>query len=240
MGRKKRKPKRPPKPTLWTVPKLWPGRTVYLLGGGPSLRKKAKVPPRVRSGDKVFALLAHYLSPIHGERVLAVNQAFRLGHWVDACFFGDRQWYRWNAQRLAHWGGLLMTCVTQVIQTGPASKRVKYLGRGRTYGLDERPDMVTWNKNSGAAAINLAYHFGAARIVLVGFDGEAEGTHKKKRHHFHDDYPDMGPKFNPYGRWSKTFNRIQLSAERLGVEIINSNPDSAIMAFPKVPLEDLW
>jgi hypothetical protein len=198
------------------------------------------VPPRTKSGDKVFALVSDYLSPLHGERIIAVNQAFRLGHWVDVCFFGDQQWYKWNARRLSNWGGLLVTCVTQVMRTESTDNRIKYLGRGKVYGLDERSDMVSWSKNSGAAAINLAFHLGASRIILVGFDGQPEGNHKRRRHHFHNDYPDMGPKFNPYVRWSKCFNRIQLDAERLGVEIINANLDSAINSFPKVPLEELW
>jgi hypothetical protein len=204
------------------------------------LRKAAKVPPRIKSGDKVFAFIAEYLSPLHSERVIAVNQAFRLGHWVDVCFFGDRQWYKWNESRLQHWGGLLVACVADAITWGSAQHRIKYLGRGMRYGLEKRPNMVTWNKNSGAAAINLAYHLGASRIILVGFDGEAEGPPKNRRHHWHNDYPDMGRKFNPYGRWSKTFEHIQMNAEELGMEIINANMDSAITAFPKMALEELW
>lgn len=196
--------------------------------------------PRVKNPNSVFAALSDYLTPIHHERVIAVNQAFRLGHWVDVCFFGDHQWYKWNAQRLQHWGGLLVSCVTETMRMGPAKERIRYLGRGKRNGLDQRPNMVAWAKNSGTAAINLAYHLGASRIVLVGFDGGPEGGGKPKRHHWHNDYPDMGPKFNPYGKWGNVFNYVQLDATRLGLEIINANPDSVIEAFPKVELEDLW
>ena len=228
----------PPKrqPPLWKVPRLWPERRVWLLGGGPSLRQRAGVNPRTKKPDTVFSVLSNYLTPVHSERVIAVNQAFRLGQWVDVCFFGDRQWHKWNAERLRHWGGLLVSCADERL----VSRRVMYLGRSRKLGLERRNNMVAWQKNSGASAINLAYHFGAASVVLVGFDGEPQGHTKNKRHHWHNDYPDMGPKFSPYGKWGQTFNRIQADAEKLGLEIINANPDSAIEAFPKAELEDLW
>ena len=55
---------------------------------------------------------------------------------------------------------------------------------GRRNGLGKRGLRV--NGNSGAGAINLAYHFGARRILLVGMDMKPGPNGEK---HWHPDHP---------------------------------------------------
>jgi len=61
---------RPEKPPLWTAPRIWDGGECFILGGGPSLR-------------------VEQVSSLQGHRVIAVNQAYKLGNWIDVLFFGD-------------------------------------------------------------------------------------------------------------------------------------------------------
>jgi hypothetical protein len=55
---------------MFNPPKIWKGRVAFILGGGPSLN------------DVDFALIKE-------ERVIGVNNAYKLGAWVDVCYSGD-------------------------------------------------------------------------------------------------------------------------------------------------------
>ena len=43
----------------------------------------------------------------------------------------------------------------------------------------------------------------------------------------------------PYTRHLRSFPELARSAERMGVEILNASPDSAITVFPKFSLKEL-
>ena len=74
----------------WNIPELWPGSTIFILGGGPSLSKVD-------------------LGLIHGRRIIGVNQAFRLGNFIDILYFGDGQFYKDNLKDIKKFGGLIIT-----------------------------------------------------------------------------------------------------------------------------------
>jgi acetyltransferase-like isoleucine patch superfamily enzyme len=193
----------------WSVPKIWPGSTVYLLGGGPSL-------------------LNEDLTLIQEERCIGINNSCFLGDWVDVCWFGDIKWWTWHRTKLRDYKGLILTCNKKMRKW----KRMKTLARGKPQGIDSRPSHVSWNRNSGASAINLAYHFGADRVVLVGFDmRKIDG--KKNWHDDHKEKP-----HNPFTRHLKPFAQIARDAMELGLEIINVTPGSAIKQFPIMKLTD--
>ena len=59
------------------------------------------------------------------------------------------------------------------------------LKKGQKFGLESARDTLAHGNNSGYAAINLAVHLGAARIVLLGYDMGNDG----KVSHFHEGYP---------------------------------------------------
>lgn len=212
------------------MPKLWPGSTVFILGGGPSL---ADVD----------------LSVIYDKRVIGVNNAYgdpkviisKNAHmspyeprkWVDICWFGDLKWFRWHRRYLREFTGLVMhfnenTNIYKI-------DWIKGIRRSRTkpMGLDSSPAHICWNRNSGASAINLAYHLGAKRVVLLGFDMRLVDDKKN----YHNDH--VGEKgVDPFKRFLQTFKYIAMDADKLDLEIINATPDSAIKEFPITKLED--
>jgi len=210
---------------FWNVPILWPESTVFIIGGGPSL-------------------LQQDLTLLHDKRVIGVNQAFRLGPWVDVCWFGDKQWYSQNLPDIKEYGGLIVTCSVEA-QANKRLKRVKYLGRSKQKGIEiKRRTHIAWNGNSGASAVNLAYWLGAKRVVLLGFDMKNPEDPKDMQSHWHNHYEPKIDKrtrklIDPYPRFMKGWPVIKIDADRAGLEIINATPNSALTLFEYRSLEEI-
>lgn len=84
---------------------------------------------------------------------------------------------------------------------------------------------------SGYVALNLAYHLGARRIVLFGYD-------------FHDEYKYFHHPFS-YPRVHipdvrKSFKAVAPWYMERGIRILNANPKSSIDAFEKISLEEAY
>lgn len=87
--------------------------------------------------------------------------------------------------------------------------------------------------SSGFQAINLAYHLGATRIVLIGYDMRHHG----KQAHFFGDHPKAANFSNgPPTRFIPTFQTIR--PKQYGLEIINATPGSLVTAFPFMSLDE--
>lgn len=111
------------------------------------------------------------------------------------------------------------------------------LRKGRDELLMDEAGVIGWGGNSGFHALNLALQFGAARVVLVGFDMTiAAGVH------WHGVHP--GHLNNPTGRllmkWAEILDRQAPRLRALGVEVLNASPASALAAYPKVTLEEAF
>ncbi len=103
--------------------------------------------------------------------------------------------------------------------------------------------MLSWNGNTGAAAINLAVHFGAKRIMLLGFDMNIDGN---RMQHWHDLYgkgpvsDDRRKRKLPFARHLQGFPVIAEDAKKLGVQIINVSANSEITCFPKMTIKQIF
>lgn len=196
---------------LQKIPRLW-NSTVFILGGGPSIN-------------------AVDFSLIKDKHIVGVNDAFKLGNWVDVCWFGDERWYQWNKEKLRHYQGILFGCPPN------SHKIVKVINvlRSDICGISPSPDRIYWNKSSGGSAINLAYHLGATKIVLLGYDMHVVDD----RHNWHSNHKHI-PRNDIYERrFIPPFEKIAQDADRIGLEIINATPNSALTVFPHKRLEDL-
>jgi hypothetical protein len=100
--------------------------------------------------------------------------------------------------------------------------------------LDE-PGVIGWGGNSGFHAINLAAQFGARRIVLVGYD-----MTMKNGLHWHGAHPRglNNPTKGNVDRWRRAIDGGAPVLEAAGIEVINATPDSALQAYPFMPLEE--
>ena len=201
---------------LWSIPELWPGSTVFIIGGGPSL-------------------MGMNLEPLKDKRVIGTNVAFLKYPWVDVTFFGDCGFRATVFDQLWRWRGLKITCCDA--RTASGWNDVRVVGRSRKrFGIEhENRSKISWNGNTGASAINLAWWLGARTVVLLGFDMRPVG----EQHNWHDFYPKRGRNFNPYRNHMKGWPHIAADAAQIGLSVCNATPDSAIQEFPYVPLEEL-
>lgn len=230
---------------IWQVPKIWEGGDVWILGGGPSVIEQFEIPKKVvqavLTGASSPKAYSPYMSMIHDKHVIGINVSFLIGDWIDMVFFGDNGFYLGQMNNLAAFPGIK-------VSSHPNTKDVswvKYLAKdtNRPKGISMNPRAVSWNGNSGAAAISLAAHTGAKRIILLGFDMKLDEDRKQ---HWHNAYHRLeylqSKDFNkqlPFDRHLMGFPEIAKDAKRMGIKIINASPDSSITVFDKVSVRDL-
>lgn len=92
--------------------------------------------------------------------------------------------------------------------------------------------------NSGAQAINLAYLWGARRMILVGFDmrsGEVDG--KKDQMHWFGDHPKPLQNPSAFDQFITGMGPMAVDLRQRDVEVINTSAKSAIPYWPKRTLE---
>jgi len=228
------------------IPNMWEGGECWIIGGGPSMPRQFGVPEdiinTVQNGESSLEAYSPYLSAIHGRHVIAVNMAFRLGRWVDIMLYGDGKFYWDNWQDLLHFPNQKYTCNPNTAPGKPGVYNVKYVARdgGHPMGITKKKDMVSWNKHTGGAAINVAYHLGVKRILLLGFDMKLAENGKQHWHGLYASAKNPRPtRALPFSRHLPSFKYISQDAKRLGLEILNVSPDSAILELKKVELKDV-
>lgn len=198
-----------------------------------------EVVDQVRQNQTKANLYSPYMKALHDKHVIGINNAYMLGDWIDCCFFGDCAWYLVHRLNLARFTGLKVTCCPRFAEKPESrSEGIKYLAKDGAHrlGISNNPSKVSWNHNSGAAAISLAVLFGVKKIVLLGFD-MCLNEKDNKTSHWHGSHGNKKPP--PFSRHLKGFPAIAEDAKRLSIEIINVNFDSAIKEFPKAQLRSL-
>ena len=91
------------------------------------------------------------------------------------------------------------------------------------------PPAIHQGFNSGYQAINLALHFGAKRVVLLGFDMGATGDE-----HWFGKHPTELDSGRDWSRFIQAFESMQ--PESAGLEVINATRITALRCFPRAPL----
>ncbi len=207
---------------VWTVPRLWPGKTVVCIAGGPSLNL-----PHVR-----LTAIARRKDRI---RVVAINDAVYPAWWADVLYACDHRWW------LKHEGVPGFRGLKVSISNARGHLReftdIQFVENTGTDGIDTSPTGIRTGSNGGYQAINLALHFGAKRIVLLGYDMKFGDEGKTHWFGDHDDWKlkerTVENVFIPkYAALAKAFRKLD-------VEILNATPDSALTVFEKVKLESV-
>jgi len=191
------------------VQPIFPEATVFVIAAGPSV---AEVD----------------LEDIRGFPTIVVNRSFEAAPWADVLYFSDRRFYRWHKEAILAFAGIKFTATHEKHLKHPA---ITNLRKYKMKGLATDAHYVGTGNNSGYAAINVAYHAGAGRIVLIGFDMKSQNG----RQHWHENHP-VVYKDLIYAKMIPHFQSLVEPLTAVGVECINTSMDSAITCFPKVPL----
>ena len=194
-----------------TVPKLYDGETIYIIGGGPSLKN-------------------FKFESLNGCRTIAINKAILFYPDADVLYWTDGRFYTWYKNEVDNYKGLKYS-----LKGGSQyTQDINILKKGEAHGLSKDPQTLSHGFNSGYAAINLAYHLGAKRIILLGFDMGSDGTLT----HFHDGYPSRSTGEAIYrDRFIPSFNELKTDIKELNLTILNASPYSKLNVFPKITLD---
>ena len=201
----------------WSVPREWEGATAVCYGGGPSLNQI----------DIDYAIS-------RGFRRIACNDAFLLDPFADVLTFGDQRWFLWNRHDIRiHVGKYKITwrAVPQI--EGTTIHILRYAMKHDT-GFSLDPELIA-AKNTGLGALNLAFLFGASRILLLGYD--LRPVNGQLNWHQRHKTPGIGTRIQ--GVFKESIEKAAPILETAGVEVINCTKDSALTCFPYRDIREL-
>lgn len=190
----------------------WLTRPAVCIASGPSLTPDDLEAVRLaREADRV--------------RVIGTSDVYTLAPWLDAVFSADLKWWVTHAARLkaAGFDG-------DRLWTGDAVA-AKRFGLSRMRAAN-KPGLgigqMHTGGNSGYMAINLAWLWGATRIVLLGYDMQPTGGRK----HFFGDHPANLTQQMNFAEWRHRFTALADDLDKRGVRVVNCSRETALQAFP--------
>ena len=198
-----------------------------ILASGPSL-----------TADDCAAVRAWRVEDQARRRVMAINTTFRSALWADYLYAADREWWRhYAAEVLATFRG---ECWTQD-QPSARDYGLRYIYARPRAGLCREPWVIHHGGygvgNSGFQALNLAYHLGARRMILLGYD--MRGAPRDGRMHHHPDHPKRVDKgAMPFAAWRANMPSIADPLRAEGIDVVNCSPISALTCFRRASLAD--
>lgn len=163
--------------------------------------------------------------------MVVVNDCWRLAPWADLLYACDHQW--WAAKRPqgdAWQGGLLVTQNDVAAARYGVARVVSHDGTG----LCRTPWEINQGLNSGYQALNLTYHFGVTKIVLLGYD---MGPSAAGRTHWFGDHPPGMQVKSPYTEFVKRFPALAEDLQAEGVDVVNCSTKTALTCFRQSNLE---
>lgn len=102
-------------------------------------------------------------------------------------------------------------------------------------GLSTNKTQINAGLNSGHQAVALAHFFGAARILLLGYDMQRSGG----KVHWHGDHPrgkmGNGGRFH---EWAKQMCQLGKDLKTQGVEVINCSRKTALTCYPRANIQE--
>jgi hypothetical protein len=190
----------------------WEGQTVCIIASGPSL-----------TGAQIEEAKGK-----EAWRYIAINDSCRLASFADVLYACDGKWWDKYHADLQFEG----------------EKWTQDLHAKRRYGLNwvlgkQMPGLgyeaVHFGRSSGYQAINLAFLWGAKRIVLLGFDCKDSNG----RAHWFGQHPQGLNQEQPYKLWIANFAKLANDLQTAGVEVINCSTDTALTCFKQVSIDQL-
>lgn len=182
------------------------------------------------SGPSMLRVDLSLLRRFRSWRVMVINNTWELIPWADVLYAGDGQWWERYSDEAAVFRGEKWTSDAHA-----AVRHGLHWVRSRAgAGLCRIPRIVHSGGNSGYRGINLAYHFGARKIVLLGFD-----MHRREGGHWHGEHAGMlSAPANHILAWRHAFPALASDLSDAGVRVVNATDGSALDCFPKATLRE--
>lgn len=193
------------------------------------------------SGRCIVAASGPSLTPevaemCRGERVIAVNDAYRLLPFAEVIYACDAAWWELHHKNVLageRWTSHSLSPKNDKTMVADRLSLHVIAGKGNA-GFSRDPAHINYASNSGFQAVNLALLSGADPVILVGFDmRQVDGkTHFFGRHK---------PPLRDSGQWSTWIGNFNKAAEMLWhprPTIINATPGSALTCFQMMPLTE--
>lgn len=193
------------------------GGTILCVASGPSLIREDVEYAR----DKVHA-------------TIVTNTTFRLVPWTNVVYAADSPWWAAHlseVERLSP-SAERWTCSLQAARLF----KLNYVRPERKPGLSRDASCVHTGTNSGYQAINLAFHLGARRIVLLGYDMQRTGG----RSHWHGDHVGKGLHNGMNFELAlQAIPRLAIDLQSEGVEVVNCSRQTAIKSFRRAAIREV-
>ena len=186
----------------------WRDHTAVVVASGPSL------------ADEQITLIEHSV-----VFTIAVNNSYAKLQHPDVVYACDYLWWKLNHMKAKQ--NIPRRQLWTQDRAAAEQFQLSHIQWEGKDGLGKRGLRV--NGNSGAGAINLAYHFGARRILLVGMDMKPGPNGEK---HWHPDHPKPLVQGQQFEEWRHKMNVLAADLKAEGVEVINCTPGSALTCFP--------
>jgi hypothetical protein len=204
-------------PSFWSVPREWPGETVFIVGGGPSV-------------------LGIELEALRGRRVIAINSSVYNLPWADFLYFGDWRWWFEpdNRAAVAGFRGRVVT----VSRLCSEDKKVLMCRCAKPPGLALAHDSLMQKWTSLTAATNLAAHLigPGGTIVWLGADGRLAADGRSHHHQPHR-WPHRA---GCYDKQHADLVTIMPSLRALKIAAYNASPGTAWGdLLPVISLQDV-
>jgi hypothetical protein len=199
-------------PKAWKVPREWVGDRCFILCNGESIRQQRKLIPHLKG------------------RIIAIKEAVRLRADADVLFVAAEGHSDFVPDLFKVFTGQYIIARNKVPARYPET--VKRICRTKDHSkLSDLPDHVC-GYDCGTSAIDLAHHFGATEIILLGMDMKGDRWCNGEFAHPFPHIPN-----DHHRRHSSVLPDIAKDAKRRGIRIVNCSPISAVTCFEKQPLE---
>jgi hypothetical protein len=160
---------------------------------------------------------------------VAIKRNVELAPWADVVYGCDAPWWR-SVRGLPTFGGLKLAYDKSACGEYGLRQITIPNAKGDDLLFND-PGVIGSGGNSGFQALNIVAQFGAARILLIGFDVSGRsGAHWYGRNNW------MGannPTEDNFHRWRRAFIFGARRLEQLGVEVVNCSAFSEMTCFPR-------
>lgn len=192
------------------------GGTILCVASGPSLTREDLEYAR----DKVHA-------------TIVINSSFRMAPWAQILYAADANWWDSNMSdvRAANVSAELWTCSL----TSARKYHINFIQPERKPGLSVDASCIRTGLHSGYQVMNLAYHLGARRLLLLGYDMQRTGG----KSHWHGDHKRPCHNNMDFKAALTHFPRLAVDLRSEGVEVVNCTRETALKCFPRSTIQEV-